>query len=104
VWFPITTYLEVYYGAGFLGPASVAFGAAAFGFLAPTAGAGIAAAGVIGASSAAFAGAAGAAAAFESSKLYNWIAEASPIKANTAKLRIVFYILFIYILLLVLNL
>ena len=57
VWFPITTYLEVYCGAGVLGPALAAFGATVFGFLAPAAGGGIAAAGATGASSAAFAGA-----------------------------------------------
>ena len=137
VWFPITTVLVVHTAGGNFGPASAALASAAFGFLAPTAGAAGDSFGTTGASSAAlagaalalagaasfagaagaasFAGAAGAAlagaagaalagaagAAFLSSpKLCNYIAEASPIKANTAKLRIIFciffYFLFIY--------
>ena len=134
MWFPITTVLVVHTAGGNFGPASAALASAAFGFLAPTAGAAGDSFGTTGASSAAlagaalalagaasFAGAAGAAsfagaalagaagaalagaagAAFLSSpKLCNYIAEASPIKANTAKLRIIFciffYFLFIY--------
>ena len=55
VWFPIVICFSLYCGAGLVGAAGAA-GAAAFGFLAPTAGAGISEAGLTASSSAALAG------------------------------------------------